>query len=128
MNDINKRMVELRKACKLNQSQFAQILGLSRSGVCAIETGRRTVTDKHLLMIEHWNVYNVNIDWLRTGTGEMFLPSETNALEEIRQQYNLTDMQFRFISNFLRLPEAEKNTMLNFYSSVCGSNVPQENV
>lgn len=118
MDTINERFIELRKACKKNQSEFAKVLGLSRSGVTAIETGQRKVTEKHLLMLSNWDEYNVNIDWLRTGDGEMFLPTETDALEKIRQEYHLTDQQFKFVSNFLRLPENEKDVIFNFLSSV----------
>lgn len=118
MDAINERFIELRKACNKNQSDFAKVLGLSRSGVTAIETGQRKVTDKHLIMLSNWDEYNVNIDWLRTGNGEMFLPSETDVLEKIRQEYRLTDQQFKFVSNFLRLPENEKEIIFNFLSSV----------
>lgn len=118
MDAVNERFIELRKACKKNQSDFAKVLGLSRSGVCAIETGQRKVTDKHLVMLSNWDEYNVNVDWLRTGNGEMFLPTETDTLEKIRQEYSLTDQQFKFVSNFLRLPENEKEIIFNFLSSV----------
>lgn len=118
MDAINERFIELRKACKKNQSEFAKVLGLSRSGITAIETGQRNVTDKHLIMLSNWDEYNVNVDWLRTGNGEMFLPNETDTLEAIRQEYHLTDQQFKFVSNFLRLPENEKDIIFNFLHSV----------
>lgn len=118
MDAINERFIELRKACRKSQTDFSKVLGLSRSGVADIETGRRKVTDKHLIMLSNWDEYNVNIDWLRTGNGEMFLPSETDTLEKIRQEYRLTDQQFKFVSNFLRLPENEKEIIFNFLSSV----------
>ena len=121
MDTMNERFIELRKACRKNQSEFAKILGLSRSGVTAIETGLRNVTEKHLIMLSNWDEYNVNIDWLRTGQGEMFLPTETDTLEKLRQEYRLTDQQFRFVSNFLRLPENEKDIIFNFLSSVFDS-------
>ena len=42
-----------------------------------IEAGRRNVTKKHIRSLELWDGYKdkaINIDWLRTGNGEMFLP------------------------------------------------------
>ena len=130
MDTINERFIELRKACKKNQNEFSKILGLSRSGVTAIETGQRKVTEKHLLMLSNWEEYNVNIDWLRTGNGEMFLPTETDTLETIRQEYRLTDQQFKFVSNFLRLPENEKEIIFNFLASVFsdGSETVQDKI
>ena len=127
METINKRFTELRKACKKNQSEFSKVLGLSRSGVTAIETGQRSVTEKHLIMLSNWDEYNVNIDWLRTGKGDMFLPDETDTLELIRKEYGLTDMQFKFVANFLRLPENEKDIIFNFLESIFTENETMEN-
>lgn len=122
MDSINERFIELRKACRKNQSEFAKVLGLSRSGVTSIETGQRKVTEKHLIMLDNWDEYNVNIEWLRTGKGEMFLPTETDALELIRKEYSLTDAQLGFVSTFVRLPESEKSTILKFLQAVAASN------
>lgn len=127
MDAINERFIELRKACRKSQTDFSKVLGLSRSGVADIETGRRNVTEKHLLMLSNWDEYNVNIDWLRTGKGDMFLPNETDTLELIRKEYGLTDTQLKFIANFLRLPENEKDVIFNFLESVFAENETVEN-
>lgn len=118
LDAINKRLIQLRKACHKNQADFGKAIGLARSGVAAIEAGQRSVTEKHLTMLSNWDEYNVNIDWLRTGNGDMFLPVETDTLEKIRQEYHLTDRQFKFVSTFLCMPEREKDLVFNFLSSV----------
>lgn len=127
MDVINERFIELRKACRKSQTDFSKVLGLSRSGVADIETGRRNVTEKHLIMLSNWDEYNVNIDWLRTGKGDMFLPDETDTLELIRKEYGLTDTQFKFVANFLRLPENEKDIIFNFLESIFTENETMEN-
>lgn len=72
--DINKRFRELRKMCKKSQEEWADIMGLSRSGIADIEAGRRNVTEKHikLLSIEPIDGRYINEDWLRTGDGDPF--------------------------------------------------------
>lgn len=72
--DINKRFRELRKLCKKSQEEWADIMGLSRSGITEIEAGRRNVTEKHikLLSIEPIDGRYINEDWLRTGDGDPF--------------------------------------------------------
>lgn len=127
MDAINERFVELRKVCKKTQTDFGKVLGISVSGISAIETGQRSVTEKHLIMLSNWDEYNVNIDWLRTGKGDMFLPDETDALELIRKEYGLTDTQFKFVANFLRLPENEKDIIFNFLESIFTENETMEN-
>ena len=72
--DISKRFRELRKMCKKSQEEWADIMGLSRSGIADIEAGRRNVTEKHikLLSIESIDGKYINEDWLRTGDGDPF--------------------------------------------------------
>ena len=77
---INDRFRLLREACNKNQSEWAGILGLSRSGVSEIEAGRRSVTDKHikLLCVDPIDGNYINGTWLRTGEGEMFVQKTRN--------------------------------------------------
>lgn len=68
---MNERIKELRKAMGKSQEEFGKILGITKSGVSEIESGRRNVTERHIIMLK--NSENVNEEWLRTGKGEMFL-------------------------------------------------------
>lgn len=70
---INDRFKTLREACGKSQEAFGKALGITRSGVSEIESGRRNVTEQHIIMLRNWIEYPVNEDWLRTGKGEMFL-------------------------------------------------------
>ena len=73
MNTINERFKILRKTCKKTQEEWGKVLGLTRSGITDIEAGRRNVTNQHLIMLSNWKEKRVNIDWLKTGNGDMFL-------------------------------------------------------
>lgn len=73
MSNINERFKKLRKTCGMTQEDWAKILGLSRSGVTDIEAGRRNVTAQHMIMLSNWKEKRVNIEWLKTGEGDMFL-------------------------------------------------------
>lgn len=72
---INQRFRQLREELNKTQNEWADIMGLSRSGITAIESGQRNVTEKHikLLCVEPIDGKYVNETWLRTGEGEMFL-------------------------------------------------------
>lgn len=72
METINERFKLLRKECRKNQTEWGKILGIQTSGVSDIESGRRNVTEQHLIMLSNWKEYQVNMDWLRTGQGEKF--------------------------------------------------------
>lgn len=73
MKDINIRFKQLREACDKTQAEFGKVLGLSVSGVSDIERGKRNVTEQHLIMLSNWKERMINIDWLRTGEGDMFI-------------------------------------------------------
>lgn len=71
---MNKRLRELRKALGLTQGEFGKILGITTSGVSDIESGRRNVTEQHLIMLSNYKEKPIDVNWIRTGEGEMFLP------------------------------------------------------
>ena len=48
---INDRFKELRKIFGLSQEELGNKIGLSKSGISNIESGKRNVTDKHIKLI-----------------------------------------------------------------------------
>ncbi len=105
MHSINQRIRELRKALRLNQETFGAILGISKSGVCDIEAGRRRVTEAHILLLISQDRHPISEQWLRTGNGSMFrrpakslisLGDETDALfRALAEAYLELDFQDR---------------------------------
>lgn len=83
---MNGRIKELRKAMNLSQEKFGELLGITKSGVSDIESGRRKVTDQHVIMLAN---NGVSEEWLRTGKGNMFVPKSKD--EEIAEM--LADIQ-----------------------------------
>lgn len=79
---MNERIKELRKSLGLSQEEFGELIGLKKSGVCSIESGTRRVTDKHLKLLQKSD-YPINVDWIVTGEGSMFL--EGNNDDEIQK-------------------------------------------
>lgn len=72
MEDINKRIRELRTSLGMSQEEFGKILKISKSGVCDLESGRRKVQEAHIIMLKNWNEKSINEHWIRTGEGEIF--------------------------------------------------------
>lgn len=62
---------------RLSQRAFGQGLSISDAYVNQIETGKRPLNDRIAQLI--CLTYNVSEDWLRTGKGEMFLPSKKSG-------------------------------------------------
>lgn len=70
------RLKTLRKSLGMTQIEFAEIINSSNGHVSDMEKGRKNITESTMDLLELKK--NVNIDWLRTGKGEMFneLPEE----------------------------------------------------
>jgi len=70
---INSRIALVLKDSKLNQTKFAESLGIKQSTVSMIVAGKTGVSDRTISDI--CRIYHVSELWLRTGEGEMY--SET---------------------------------------------------
>ena len=66
---MQNRIKELRKSLGLNQTEFADKLGIATSTISCYELGTRVPSDAIIKSI--CREYGVNETWLRTGAGEM---------------------------------------------------------
>lgn len=124
MDNANLRFKELRKTCGKSQEDFGKILGLTKSGVSDIERGKRNVTEQHLIMLDNWKEKAVNIEWLRTGEGEMFkqrppedeVASYTEDLLDHKDEENpFYDIIIEMMRTYHKLDEASKQATLNYF-------------
>ena len=64
------RIKRIRTDSGLNQSDFGKKISISRSAVWKIENGENTPSEQTINII--CREFNVNEDWLRSGTGDMY--------------------------------------------------------
>lgn len=74
---MNERLKKLRKALDLTQQEFADRIGSKRNTVAKYEIEVNTPSAAVVSLI--CREFNVSEEWLRNGTGEMFLPTDRNA-------------------------------------------------
>ena len=67
---MNERIKELRTMLGLSTEKFGARVGVTRSAISRIENGVVNVTEQMQKSI--CREFNVNEEWLRNGTGEMF--------------------------------------------------------
>lgn len=75
-SSINERIKELRKTLRKTQSEFSAEIGLSRNFIVQVETGTKNPSNRTILDI--CRKFNVNENWLRNGSGNMFLPKDNS--------------------------------------------------
>lgn len=76
---MNNRIKEIRKHYGLTTEEFGKKLGVTRTAISNIENAHRSVTEQMFKSI--CREFNVNEEWLRNGTGEMF--KSTDRYDEI---------------------------------------------
>lgn len=76
---MNQRIRQLRKALDLSQREFAEKIGLKQNAISYMEKSGSTVTEQNIKAI--CSQFSVNENWLRTGSGKMFLENEKKQKE-----------------------------------------------
>lgn len=106
---MGERVKELRKALGMSGEKFGEKIGVTRSAISDIERGRNGLSDSNILAI--CREFNVNEEWLRTGTGEMFkdmtLDEEIISFIGDIQWDASSTFKKRFISAIAKLNEEE---------------------
>lgn len=113
MSSTNQRVKDLRNHLKLNQAEFGQNIGLKNGAISWMEKEGNTVTEQNIKAI--CDAFNVNMDWLRNGNGEMFAPKKImGAMEMLQQEMELTANEVDAIRAFLAMPHERRQMGLQF--------------
>ncbi len=106
---MNERMKQLRKELGLTQQQFADSLKIARGNIAAYEVGKNAPSDAVISLI--CREFNVNEEWLREGSGDMFRSNDrySDIARLTSQLLNEESDSFknRFISMLARLNSDE---------------------
>jgi len=69
---IGKRLALLRKTLDIPQTEMAMVIGCSQGNLSQYEKDSPIIPVKCIIPLRV--TYNVNLDWLLLGVGDMFLP------------------------------------------------------
>jgi transcriptional regulator with XRE-family HTH domain len=98
---INERLALARKTLKLTQRELAEKISVAPGFIASMEIGDRKVNPRIMKLIS--TIYNVNLQWLETGEGEIFYENTEKEIEEIVSLYKRLKPFFRkFIIRQLR--------------------------
>ncbi|MBE7704495.1 MAG: helix-turn-helix transcriptional regulator [Cyanobacteria bacterium SIG29] len=113
--NIGKRVKELKGALKLTSSELAKKLEIPVRTIGSYERNEAQPGPKFLsALIEN---YKVNINWLLTGKGSMFLSSKTEAdmsyMADLKARLNLSDEEMQGLIDLLD-SDASREMVLKF--------------
>lgn len=112
---MNERIKKVRKTFDLTQQEFGERIGIKRNSVALIENGRNT-SDQTIFAI--CREFNIREEWLRYGTGEMFVPAPNNALDALAAEYHLDQGAYIAIEKFVKLKPDIQQEILNYFTEV----------
>lgn len=112
---IGERIKELRKALGMTQEKFAERIGLKRNSVALIELGRDT-SDQTIFAI--CREFRVNEEWLRTGAGDMFVPTPASIVDEMAEEYHLCPEAQAMVEKFITLDPAAQLAVFDYMCAV----------
>lgn len=75
------RVKQARKKLGLTMEKFGERLGVTKTAISLIESGKNNLTDANIKAI--CREFNVDYIWLTTGDGEMFIETDDAFYERI---------------------------------------------
>lgn len=113
---INERIKYFRKEIKkMNQKQFAEILGVTQSGVSYMEQEGSTVADSSIKTI--CSVCGLNEEWLRNGTEPMHIESQTFNLDEFARDHGASELELKIVRAYFELDSEIRKTLIEHFRS-----------
>lgn len=101
------RFKELRKVLGMTQQEFADRLAVSRNNIAGYEVGKSAPSESVIRLV--CKEFSVNEEWLRTGSGEMFVSQKTSMRVQAWIDRVLAgrpeDIRFRAVSLLADMPE-----------------------
>ncbi len=120
---MNNQIQLLRQELGLTMEEFGKNLGVTRSAISNIENGYRNLTEQMISSI--CNAYNVNEDWLRNGTGEMFVESSDSLIEKIVSEFPLDKLSQTILRTYIEL-EPKEREVFNHVMKIIANNIMEE--
>lgn len=113
---MNDRIKQIRKESQLSQSEFGKRIGVSRDVIANLENGRVAISDT---LLDHLcEIYGVNEEWVKNGSGEMFIRKDKQ--EEISKflgslmEGKEDSFKKRFIISLSQLNESDWKVIKDF--------------
>ena len=107
---MNKRIKELRTALGLTLRKFGEYIGISEGAVSNIEKGNRNVTEQMFKSV--CREFNVNEEWLRNGSGDMFIEKNTVNIDEFIINNNITKTEIELVKSYLSLSLEHRQSLI----------------
>ena len=112
---INERIRCVRKEKKLNQKHFADLLGITQSGVSYIEQFDSNVSDSTIKTI--CSIFNIREEWLREGTEPMYDTADVFSLDDFAESRGMTDLERKILKAYFELDPVLRHNLIEHFKN-----------
>lgn len=109
---IGQRVKKVRNELNLTMQDFGNKIGIGKGAVSNIENGYSNPSTSTLKFI--CKQFNVDYFWLTEGKGEMFVSFPEFLIDEIVEQYGMTDIERRFLIKFANADKEKRKLVLEY--------------
>ena len=109
---IGNRLKKLRKELGMNQTDFGARLNLSQTTIGQYEKETRPITKRVISQLTA--EYNINEEYLRHGTGEMFINHRSNIVAELADKLLLSEREQQLLLAYSTFPIEKRQLFLDF--------------
>lgn len=121
-SEIHERIKYFRKEClHLNQTEFGEKLGVSRSVINNIERNVLSRPDQKTSLLKlACHEFGISEDWLFNGIGSMYSKSNnvatsSNELDEFIDKYGISKQELEFAKSYLKLDPNFRHSLLECF-------------
>lgn len=112
----NERVKYLRKEIlHMNQTDFANSIGMKQTSVSSFEKNGATVSDQTLRAIS--SIHRICEKWLRTGEGPMYDAPETFSLDKFARERGATDLELRVVKAYFNLDPRIRDLIVEHFKA-----------
>lgn len=109
---MNERFASIRKTLNLTTRKFGEKINITGGAVTNIEKGKRNITNR--IINDICREFNVNEEWLRFGTGEIF-KEEAFSLDKYAKEKGATSFDIELIKIYLDMPDDLRNRLKDLF-------------
>lgn len=122
---MNERIKALRKHLKISQDTFGRRIGITGASVSRIESGENEPSPQTIVFI--CKEFNVSETWLRSGVGDMFKASSSEA-ERLVKKYSFPDIVGKLLTTYESLNEGQQEAVLEYAQRFIASLIDEDGI
>lgn len=131
MDSIASRIIKIADDNRLNKSEFARRINVTPAYISKLSKQPDSVPSDRTIS-DICRVFNVNEEWLRSGTGPMYLPSNSFDLTQYVLEREGDPLELEIIKAYFTLPKDIRQAVLDHFrkrlSSALSSPAPAPTV